>query len=114
MLTTTTGYDGAERPNRVQDPLGRTTTVTYEAAGNRIVMAYPNATNTTCGYGRRNRLLHEATGDGCVPGGGHAAMRESHASVARAVQPPSGGKSSHSHALVGFTTVPRGPRDSVE
>jgi YD repeat-containing protein len=63
-LTTTTGYDGAGRPNKVTDLTGRGFQVAYDGAGNRTSLSYPNGTSTSYRYDALNRVTNISTVQG--------------------------------------------------
>ena len=59
--------DAVGRPSQVQDPLGRTFTLSYDADGDRTQIAYPNTTNTMYAYDERNRLTSLTTVQSTAP-----------------------------------------------
>jgi RHS repeat-associated protein len=60
-LVTKTSFDAAGLPEQVTDALNRNFDIAYDADGDRVTLAYPNATTTTYGYNGQNRLLNLVT-----------------------------------------------------
>jgi RHS repeat-associated protein len=66
-LTTSTSYDADSRPSGITDLLDRSFVLTYDLAGNRTRIQYPNTTSTTYGYDLLNRPTSLTTTQGPGP-----------------------------------------------